>query len=160
MSHWRAGKLKIKCSISVLQRALLKVMPKWREYIKVDESGKLPIFNSYTRETKKGYHIVIPGGNNPMGGKVPGVRAAPGLNYADVGFRREEDGSWSVEIDPMGLPYEIKNLEGVIGREVAAMRSRAIARAKGFSIAKDELEGNKRKIRLIVPVGEEFKIHA
>jgi len=144
MSHWRKSKLKLKCSLAVLRRALLKIMPQWEKHIKTDPNGNLTIHSGYLNQDRQGYHLVVP--------------QDAGLSYADMGFKQEADGSWSVDVDV--YPSGHTNFEGEMTREVAAMRAKAIAQARGYQITKDELEGNSRKVRLIVPVGEEFKLRA
>jgi len=136
MSHWTKGKLKMKCSLAVLQRALIKVMPSWKDHIKVSESGELTAYNSYTGSSSKGYHLVVPGGDNPMGGKVAGVRSAPGLSYADVGFKKNKDGTWSVQIDRGGLPYDHRQLENEISEEAATQTLEATAASRGWGAAR------------------------
>ena len=86
MSHWKSGKLGLKCSLSVLKRALIQIMPQWAEYMKLSTEGDLTIRNNYTGESKRGYHLSI-------------ALEAPGVSFADVGFKRESDGSWSTDID-------------------------------------------------------------
>jgi len=143
MSHWQKGKLSLNCSLEVLQQALVNVMPTWEKYIQTDTNGSLPLHNSYTNETKKGFHLVIPGGQNPMGGKK-GVVSTPGVNYADVGFKKVGD-HWEVEADKDGLRI---NLEGEITAEVAMMKARVIAAMGSVSIISDEKTNGKRRIVL------------
>ena len=146
MSHWRSGKLKLKCSLSVLQRALVNIVPQWKSHIQVDPSGNLTITDMSGRP-RPGHHLKI-------------SKEAPGCRWCDLGFKQAADGSWAVTFDRAGLPREIADADAVITAEVGRMRTRAIARARGFTVADEKREGSKTKIKLIVPVGEEFKIRA
>ena len=132
MSHWQAGKLNLKCSIDVLRRALINIMPEWEEHIRVDESGRIPIYDYVGRKMEgEGFNIIIPGIRNPN------YSGAPGLKYNDVGLRRKEDGSWEAQVDNSGLT-KIANLEGNIAGEVARMKAKAVARLRGYAIRRDE----------------------
>ena len=159
MSHWKKGKLKLKCSLAVLQRALIKIKPEWEKYIKVDPAGGLTVFNSHTGEKTEGAKLVVPGGRRPMGGTIPGVVATPGINYADIGFVQNKEGKWDTLIDPIGY-YGADGLEGEITKEVSRMHVKAVARARGFQIAKDEDIERGFRIGLVVPVGEQFRIRS
>ena len=44
MSHYLEGKLQLKCSIDLLKKALINIMPDWDKHIIVDPEGKIPIF--------------------------------------------------------------------------------------------------------------------
>ena len=156
MSHWKSGKLSLKnCSLEVLKKALENIMPAWKKIIRVDPSGQLEMNNSHTGQKMSGFHIVIPHGRNTLG--VPGD---PNIYYADVGLRREGDGTWTLEVDEAGLPSEVRSFGKTVGQQVGTMSAIAKARAKGLRITKNDKVGDKNRIRLIVPVGEQFKIHA
>ena len=114
MSHWANATLNLKCTLGTLVEALKKVMPEWEKHMQVDEGGGLDIYNpteSYT-DTKKqkrgGYNLVI-------------KRGAPGIIYADIGFKAGENGQWEVAIDRMGLRggrMEGGDLEGLLKEEI------------------------------------------
>lgn len=159
MSHWKTGKLELKCSLSVLKRALINVMPRWEEYIQADEGSQLSIHNSYTNQTQKGFALVVPGGDNPMGGTVPGIKPAqPRISYADMGFKKNPDGTWAVEVDTMGLPREIRDIEASLQDEVARMKVRALAASRGYQIVNEERAGDQTYIDMIVPVEEQYRL--
>ena len=156
MSHWQAGKLNLACSLEVLRRALLKIMPDWEKYIESDRGAGLGIRNYYTKRDQEGFSLVVRGGSHY---KTRGT-VAPELGYADVGFKREADGTWSVQIDPMGLPRSIKDLEGAVTQEATHINFIGMAEAEGYGITKDEKEGDEVRIRLIVPVEDQYKLRA
>ena len=156
MSHWKKAKLSLKnCSIEVLKKALENIMPEWKKFVRVDPSGQLEMNNSHTGEKMRGFHIVIPHGRNTLG--VPGD---PNIKYADIGLRREGDGSWSLEVDEAGLPSEVRSFGKTVGQQVQTMKAIAQARARGLQITKNDKVGNQNRIRVIMPVGDQFKIHA
>lgn len=132
MSHWKAGKLQLKCSIDVLRRALIRIMPEWEQHLVIDKEGRIPIY-TYTgnKLEGQGFHIMIPGVKNPQ------YAGAPGLKYNDVGLRLEADGTWTAQIDNTGFT-KIKNLEPQLQGEVMRMKAIAIAKIRGHRIIKDE----------------------
>ena len=142
MSHWQAGKLSLKCSLSVLQRALIKIMPQWKDHIKADPGGKL-VVQDMSGRTQSGYHLMVP-------------KTAPGSSYCDLGFKKEADGTWSILSDPGGLPRQISNPGDTMKDTVGKMQAIAIAKLRGFTIVRDEGD----ELDLIIPVGEEFKLRA
>ena len=58
MSHWQTGKLQLKCSMAVLKRALLNIMPDWESHLQEDASGKLSADNQW-QGAKKGFNLVV-----------------------------------------------------------------------------------------------------
>jgi hypothetical protein len=157
MSHWQKVKLNLTCSLDVLKRALGNIMPQWAEHIKVDPSGKLPIHNSHTNKTQMGFDLVVPGGNNPMGGLIPGVESAPGVNFADIGMKRQGDGTWAIEADVSYL-RGITNLEGQITSEVAHMRQKALAKLKGLEIVNEDRGKDTSSITIRTPVTDQHRV--
>jgi len=154
MSHWKSGKLGLKCSLAVLKRALLNIMPQWEQYMQTSDEGGLNIHNYYTDKGMSGYHLKI-----ALKG-ADGSRA-PGFSYADIGFKRESDGSWTTDIDETYIRLdEIKTLQGGVKREVAAMKAQAQARAKGGRIVRVQTYGGRTKVVMDIPVGDKYKIHA
>jgi len=145
MSHWQKSKLNLKCSLEVLKRALSHIMPEWSKHIQVDPSGQLSIYNSYDKETRKGYQIKIP--YNPHGTST----GAPGVRWADIGIRKNEDGTWGVDADTRFLEG-LRNLDGEIRMEVAMMKEKAKAQLKGFRIVSEDREGDVKSITMDVPV--------
>jgi len=137
MSYWVKAKLGLKCSINVLMKALIKVMPEWEGYIQTDKDGKLAIY-TYNGVKRLGqFHIVVPGSENRH------FKQAPGILYNDIGFRQEEDGSWTIEIDREGL---VKDIEGEVTKEVVAMKMIAIALQRGDQVVADKDEGEERVV--------------
>ena len=134
MSAWVEGKLDLRCSIDVLKKAIINIMPEWEKHLMVDEKGEIPMYRyNGQREYNgsggdKNVHIVIPGSGHP------GVKTPPGRNaHNDWGFKRNEDGKWEVTYADYGL-YEAKDLENKIKGEIALMKAKAIAKIKGFEI--------------------------
>ena len=148
MSHWKSGKLGLKCSLAVLKRALLNIMPQWEQYMQTSDSGDLTIRNTYTGKSKKGYDLSV-------------ALEAPGVQYADVGFKREADGSWSTDIDEAYLRVpEIQTLQGAVKREVASMKAQAQAKAKGGRVVRVQTTGGRTRVVMDIPVDDKYKIHA
>ena len=147
MSHWQKSKLNLKCSLDVLKKALSNIMPQWAEHIQVDPSGNLTIHNSHTDKTMSGYAIKIPHSD-----EYRGIRGAPGIRYADIGIKKNDDGTWGVEAD-VGYLKGIENLDGEIRMEVAMMKEKAKARLKGLRIVNEDREGDVKSITVDVPVG-------
>lgn len=136
MSHWQSGKLQLKCSMGVLKRALINIVPEWERNIQEDESGQLSATNQYYGQgTRTGFKIVVK------------------MAQADVGFKQEADGTWSAVYDAYVLPRQIKgNLEGAVLQEVSAMRAKAVAQIQGLQIVKDSKMGDERVIEMLVPI--------
>lgn len=127
MSHYLEGKLKIKCSIDLLRRALINVMPSWDKHVRVDPNGLLTIYGYGGVEVKnKTFHILVPGPRNPN------YTSAPNNVYGDLGLRRETDGSWSVLGDRAGM--RVAELEEQLKGELLRMKARAWAKIRGADI--------------------------
>lgn len=139
MSHWQKGSLVLKCEISHILTALNKIAPEWEKYIETDPLGNLSITNHYDGLTKSGYHIKIKGGSEGC------------VSFADIGMKKNEDGTWNIEADfnALGKYY---NLQNELLQEIAIMRQKELARAKGFQIIGEKNKGNKRSITIRVPV--------
>lgn len=143
MSHWQHGKLSIKCELAVLRRALINIVPAWEKHIKVDESGSLVLKSGYGQPDQPGYSLLVPNG-------TAGVRGA------DLGFKRNADGTWSIAHDY--VPDQLRNPEGQIAQEIANMKVRAIAKLKRLEIVKDTDIGNEHIIQIAVPETMEVMI--
>lgn len=141
MSHWQTGKMKLNCSLAVLKRALINIMPQWDKHIKVDPSGNLDL-QGYGGTVKKGFNLVVPKGS------------ATGISYEDMGFKQESDDSWSV-MRGTYLPRTIRDPEGQVLQQVATMKARAIAAVRGYQITKDQKIGDEQVIEMIIPAGDE-----
>ena len=135
MSHWQSGKLSLKCSMEVLRRALMNIMPEWNENIQVDAAGNLTATdNAFGEAARTGYSLVIK------------------MQQKDIGFKQAADGSWTADYDSYVLPRKMAgNLEGSITQEVSAMRAKAIASIKGFQVVTDSKVGGERVIEMLVP---------
>lgn len=136
MSHWQEGKISLNCSIEVLQRALLNVRAAWSKSIEVSAEGNLTAKSNY-QAAKTGMNIVLRVGTG-------------GVRGADIGFKRNDDGTWSVHHDY--LPEGINDMEGVVKQAVATMRTRAIAQLKKYDVLSDSKHGADRIIELAVPI--------
>ena len=141
MSHWQTGKMKLKCSLAVLKRALINIMPEWEQHIKTDANGTLPIHSSYQGTSGKKFHLVVPKGKDT------------GVSGSDLGFAQASDGSWAITHDY--LPRGLRDPEGQVLQQVATMKARAIAAVRGYQITQDQQVGNDHVIEMIVPAGEE-----
>ena len=141
MSHWHTGKISLKCSIGVLKRALINIVPKWEKYIKEDPSGKLVIKSGYSQPDQHGYHLSVP------------MSSETGVSGADLGFKLKEDGSWEITHDY--LPPQLRSPEGQLTQEVASMRTRALAEIKGLEVVRDIKQGGNTVIEILVPAGQQ-----
>lgn len=131
MSHYLEGKLQLKCSIDLLRKALINIMPEWEKHICVDAEGKIPIYGYGGIKVKeKTFHLMVPGPRNPD------HTAAPNNTYGDLGMKREEDGSWSVMGDRAGM-RDIKNLEDQLKGELLRMKAIAWAKLRGAQILRN-----------------------
>jgi len=146
MSHWTKGKANLTCSVDQMARALVNIMPQWRNYIKVDESGQLRIHNYYTRQGDPSpVHIMVPCDQNTK------MEGTPGVRYADMGLRKEEDGTWSFSIDE---PYIEggRSLKSNLVEEAMKVMTEDEAASQGY---RTKRKGN--KICVYVPVKEKHK---
>jgi len=110
MSHWMQGKIEdLHCSIDKMIEAIVNIMPEWEGFIDVSNNGELDAYNSYTRESKKGFHIRV------------SQNSSIGLRYCDFAMRHKKDGTWQIEYDAMGLPIKMNNPQNSIKDEIAAM---------------------------------------
>jgi len=154
MSQWRSGKLQLKCSLGILKRALISIVPEWEKYIIEDELGLLDLYGYQGNKKGDKYYIVIPGKGDPS--RV----AAPGFNYSGLGIRKQRDGSWAIDVDSSGLPSHAKNIVGKVNNFVAAEKIKKKAALQGNQLIADKMEGGKRKILMTAPVDPKYKIHA
>lgn len=136
MSHWVGGKIQLKCSLEVLKKALLRLMPEWQSHIQVDPEGRIPIYTYQgVKAESGGYQIVVPGIKNPNYAK------APGMKYSDLGIRKNSDGTWEVQVDRSGLE-KYQNIENGLCAEVAMMKAQAIAKLRGHNILSSSADEN------------------
>ena len=144
------GKLKVKCSIDIMRRAIIAVMPQWAKHIKADPEGRIPIYgysssfsdgkrgigpirtirNDKGKEVPEGFHLMVPGPTNGAG-----YEAAPGNTWADLGLKQNPDRSWEVVGDWGGMRTvgmtSPEALEKIIGSEIAKMKALAWAKHVG-----------------------------
>lgn len=121
MSHWQTGKLDLKCSLKILKKALVNVMPEWEDHIQVDEKGGLSA-KFHGKAVSDTYQMVIPGS----------TRNVPSL-YSDIGFNHNEDGTWEI-----GGDYSIGLLKNKLTGEVARMKALAIAKMRGYEVLRND----------------------
>ena len=145
MSHWQSGKMGLKCSLTILQRALIKIMPQWQKHIKVDPNGGLRL--SGMEGSQSGYSLVIP------------HDSAPGIRYEDIGFKRAADGSWETTRGKY-IPSEVKNFEEKVAARVTEMRAKQNAINMGFRPSGQVEDGGKIRIRMRGRVPDQYKIRA
>ena len=136
MSHWQSGKLQLKCSMAVLKRALVNIIPEWENHIQEDINGNLSLQDrAWGEKDMTGFNLIIK------------------IDRKDVGFKQDKDGSWIATYDSYILPRKLKsNLEGELLQEISAMRAKAIAQSKGFQLIKDDNVGNERIIEMLAPI--------
>ena len=139
MSHWQACKLSLTCSMAVLKRALINIMPEWQSSIQEDANANLEAKNYYGHGTKKGYKLVIP------------------VRSGDIGFKQNADGTWEADYDSMSIPGPMRRgggIETALKGELAAMKAKAVAQVNGYQVISDNIQGNTRIIRTLVPIGQ------
>ena len=146
MSHWKSAKLDLKCSLAVLKRALINIMPEWEQYMKTSENSDITIHNSYTKEDRGGYSLSV-------------AEAAPGVNYADIGFKRDKDGSWATDIDEayLRLPSGTNTLAGALKRELGIMKAKAQAAKMRAKMVSEQQVGNTKRLIIDIPVADKYK---
>lgn len=121
MSHYLEGKIALKCSIDLLRRALIGIMPTWEKHIVVDTNGGLIAYGYGGKVVdNKTFHVIVPGPRNPN------HSGAPDNSYADIALKREADGTWSVMADHAGL-RKVRNLEEQLKGELMRMKVKAWA---------------------------------
>lgn len=166
MSHYVKGKLKIKCSIDIMRRAIIAVMPEWAKHIRTDPQGRIPIYgysssfsgnkreigpirkilNDKGEEVPEGFHVMIPGPTNGAG-----YDAAPGNTWADLGLKQNPDRSWEVVGDWGGMEKmsSPEALEKKISSEIAKMK--ALAWAKHYG-AQARVSDSEQSVRVEISV--------
>jgi len=152
MSKWVEGKLELKCSLNILKKAILKIMPQWIDYLQVDDKGELEIYryNKQRHEQKRNVHILIPGGGNPKF-KCPENRRSDN----DWGFLKNDDGTWSATFCDYNLS-SARNLENQIKGEIAIMKAKAVAKMRGHELISEENDGDEHSVTLRVDT-EDFR---
>ena len=121
MSHWQTGKIDLKCSLNVLKKALINVMPEWEQNLEIDEKGGLKA-SYHGSSVSQTYQVVVRGSK----GQIPSL-------YSDVGMSKNAEGTWDV-----GGDYNIGSLKKKITSEVMRMRAIAIAQMRGYDIIRNE----------------------
>jgi len=128
MSKLVEGVIQLKCTLEVLRRALINVMPEWAEHIKVDPNGQIPLYGYLGDDRGVRCHLLIPGAGNPNYPMPPGRHA-----HNDWGLTQTEDGRWKMIKAEFGLDQALA-LEGNIKAEVAHMKAIAVAKKNGDEI--------------------------
>ena len=144
MSAWVEGKIDLKCSLDILRKAIINVMPEWEKYILTDPNGNLPMYRyngqrEYQGNDKNEVNLIIPGGGNPN--SYPPNRSMDN----DWGFKQSKDGKWDVVFADYGLERAQK-LEMQIKSEVALMKAKAISKLKGFNVISEQEDENEKYI--------------
>jgi hypothetical protein len=150
--------LEMKCSLAVLRRALLNIMPEWEKYLLIDETGKLPLYryNSQVIE-ETGYSIIIPGPKHHT--KGGGVADFPANRHVDNdwGFTlvsgTPEEGQWKFTYADYNS-QKAAALEKKVLAEVATMHTRARNELMGYQTVQDRVLGEERIIEVLVPLAE------
>jgi hypothetical protein len=154
MSHWRSGKLQLKCSMGILRRALTSIVPEWDSHVVESEEGTLDLYDYQGHKKGSDYHLVIPGKGDPH------RQAAPGFSYSGLGIRKQNDGSWVIDVDPAGLSRGSYNIIGKVNVFIAAEKVRKKASSQGNRLVSDVVDGTRRKILMTAPVEPKYKIHS
>jgi len=134
MSSWRAGKIKLVCSIEILEKILSKIIPQWKDRIQVSAEGTIPF--KHGRFDEK-CHMVVP--------------AVPGANRSPVGFKREADGQWTTYQIDYRLPL------GEVQKEFASMTIKAEASKRKAVLVDEDDELQIKRLVFHVPVEERLK---
>lgn len=133
MSHWKDVACDLKCSIDVMKRSLLRINPEWERHLEVSQEGSLKIDNQYTGEAQKGgFHIRV------KGARGNGARDLP---YADMGLKKNGDGTWSITVDPVGGNY-IRQLPDHVKAQVAQLRTLQQAMINGDTVISQDYDRN------------------
>lgn len=142
MSKWRNSKLKLACTLSELEKLIVSIKPEWKKHIKTDPNGLLKAVNNYPTHNQQpiigGMSLIVPRDENL------------GFHCSDIGFQKQSDGTWKIHYDD--LPYDFNDPEATLKGAAAAVRARRIAAQKGGRVVKESVNGNKRTIRIRVPV--------
>ena len=127
MSAWVDGKLDLKCSLDVLKRAISNIMPQWANHIRIDPSGKIPMYR-YNGERRMGQTValLLPGSGNPNYPEPP-ERGAEN----DWGFAIGPDGQWTAHFAEFHAA-EAQTLGNAVTAEVSRMKQQAIDQLKGY----------------------------
>jgi hypothetical protein len=137
MSKTVEGVIQLKCSLEVLRKALINIMPQWAEHIKVDPQGRIPMYGYEGKTRDRVCHLLIPGAGNPNYAQPPGRSA-----HNDWGFKLNSDGTWTSIKAEFGKA-EAEKLEQSIKGEVAHMKTIAIAGLRGYKVREEETEEEK-----------------
>lgn len=145
MSAWVNGKLDLKCSLDVLKRAISNLMPQWADHIRIDPNGKLPMYRyNHERRTDVTVNLLLPGSGNPNYPEPPNRSSEN-----DWGFSIGTDGKWECYFADFHKAEAFK-LANNVRAEVAKMRMLAVAKLKGYQVAKNTSDKNKSVIEIIV----------
>jgi predicted GIY-YIG superfamily endonuclease len=137
MSSWRTGKISVECSIDIMQKILLGIVPEWESRIKVDPEGKLDVNNSIG---KKKCHILIPAV------AYGSSRNSQNANYSDIGFI-QKNGKWEVIVkDFYGF-----NIESAVQKEFAVQTIKAAARKRKAKLITEEETPKGKRMVLFIP---------
>lgn len=142
MSKIIESKLQLKCSLEVLRRALIRVMPQWEAHILVDPEGRIPVYGYEGKNRGYTCNLVIPGGRHP------GYSVPPGRDLDnDWGFKLDEDGKWTIIKADYGNS-SATILEKNITAEVGNMKAKAVAKIRGYNILQDTFDDGVSILRL------------
>ena len=146
MSAFEEGKLCIKCSLDLLRRAVINIMPKWEKHIKVDPLGGLVATAWGGNIIDKKFELVVAGPKENCLG-------APGNNGADIGMRKTPDGFWEIWADRSAIEG-IRDLEEEIKGELLRMRVRAYAKAREGTVILREVN-NEDEVSLTMAISKD-----
>lgn len=110
MSHWQTGQLQLKCSLNILKKALINVMPEWEKNIHTDEGGHLKA-KFHGQNVEESFNLLV----DKSGG--------------NIGFKKQEDGTWTI-----GGEYVPHDLKNKVTGNVMKMKAIAIARQRGYDV--------------------------
>lgn len=135
MSGWRSGRLSLKCSIDILQKALIGITPEWKDRIIV--GGDIKVNNQVC-------DLVITANSSPKWSR--------GSLYNDVGFKKEDNGQWTCISRDSGVNFDYK-----LKQEIAAMTVKDNAmRNRATLVEEDDSKGYRRMV-FHVPVDGPMK---
>ncbi len=175
MSHYQRGKLDLNCGIGVLRQALINVLPEWEGHIACDIEGKYGLKAYYDKDNKEsGYHIIVPGSKCNKNGILDRYgfekMIANGISkeeaysksmvfppdkskvvYGDVGFVKEKNGTWNIDLDESGVSVKLGHIKGsslkdkfikAISAEVAKLRLKSMLFNDSFQGILSNMEEN------------------
>lgn len=135
MSSWRSGRLSLKCSIDILQKALIGITPEWKDRIIV--GGDIKVNNQVC-------DLVITADSSGKWSR--------GSLYNDVGFKKEANGQWICISRDSGVNFNDK-----LKKEIATMTIKDNAMRRRATLVEEGDDKGYRRMVFHVPVDGPMK---